>query len=163
MLGNFLIEDKAQLEPPRQNLYGVTDSRRLSGKREFFQVNSEFRRYWSGNTVLIGEEVIFELRFCPNCHDVIEHDERGYPHCLTCGHIFPWPRSSIPKTEEEEEQARANNAACHNRWIKKELKRLGHGKRTSNPEAFGESDSIGRPRKTTRDCHRVVHKASKSK
>ncbi len=162
MLGNYLIEDKAQLEPPRQNLCGVTDSRRLSGKRVFYQANFKYRRYWSGNTVYEGDEAIFELRFCPKCHDVIEHDERGYPYCLTCGHIFPWPQSSIEKTEEEKERGLANNAACHNRWIKKELKRLGHGKRTSIYEA-SEELGFGRTRKSTRDCHRVVHKAAKSK
>jgi hypothetical protein len=66
-----------------------------------FQVNFKFRRYWSGNTVFDGEKPINELRFCPECMDVIEHDERGYPHCLSCGSIFPLPQEPRAKMKKQ--------------------------------------------------------------
>ena len=68
------------------------------------QVNFKYRRYWSGNVVQDGNKLVPEVRFCPECHDFIEHDERGYPVCLTCGSIFPLPPkigpSDIAKAEK---------------------------------------------------------------
>ena len=63
-----------------------------------FQVNFKFRKYWSGNTVFENHIPTNQLRFCPDCRDVIEHDERGHPYCLTCGAIFPLPRKDRPST-----------------------------------------------------------------
>jgi hypothetical protein len=72
-----------------------------------FQVSYKYRRYWSGNTVLEAGKPIHELRFCPFCLDVIEHDERGWPYCLTCKTIFPLPRIETPRDAERLQKARA--------------------------------------------------------
>jgi ribosomal protein S27AE len=85
MFGNLLIEEPSltgRLEHDRDQ----------AAKAVHFQVNYKFRRYWSHNTVIDDDIIIFEVRECPECRVQIEHDERGYPYCLKCGSIFPLPR-----------------------------------------------------------------------
>lgn len=103
MLGNLLIQDPGLTA-------GSTNQRDPYAKAvQFYQVNFKYRRYWSGNTIFEDNKPIQQLRNCPFCLDHIEHDERGYPHCLTCGTIFPLPDSIFPRTNESAARHKAAN------------------------------------------------------
>ena len=68
-----------------------------------FSVSFKYHKYWSGNQVYNQEleKLENQLRFCSACFDVIEHDHRGHPYCLTCGSIFPLPNPNNSKIERQ--------------------------------------------------------------
>ncbi len=144
MLGNLLTE-----EPDLTA--GSEYQRDKEPKAVHFQVNFKYRRYWSQNQVWDNDRLILELRDCPFCLAHIEHDERGFPHCLSCGTIFP-----LPRTVQKLEKQRAYELREFLRGIKD------HGRRAPGPDAKRQAAPPGKSSpKAAQHCHRVRHKVAK--
>lgn len=80
------------------------------GAVDFWQVDSRFRRRWGYQAKTVktseweGEQYLVPV-LCPDCHEFIEYDEHGWPHCPACNSIFPRPHVHTAAHEKRRKAA----------------------------------------------------------